>query len=72
MTNEDIIRLAREALVPDASCAPAGELMPWVKRFAELVAAHERDACAQIADSWAKYSQVGGEIANVIKARGNA
>ena len=49
MNREDIIRMAREAGI--------GETRGWfscveeeLERFANLVAAHEREACAKIAD----------------------
>lgn len=31
--NEEILKAAREANVPDLSCSPEGELMPWVEAF---------------------------------------
>lgn len=50
--------------------------MDEIKRFADLVAAHEREACAQIADAYAdnigplEYD-CGGSIAAEIRARSN-
>ena len=59
MTRDDIIRLAREAgfivagdpddlcvIVDDNDCIATNEVM----RFAALVAAHEREACAKVCD----------------------
>ena len=49
MTNDEIIRMAREAgLLADdeAWVSPHQEAM---ERFAALVAAHEREACAKLA-----------------------
>lgn len=47
MNREDIIRMAREADVPIRSA--------WIEialeRFATLVAAHERETCAKIAET---------------------
>ena len=37
MNNEDIISLAREALVPDASCALAGEMTAQELRTVQAV-----------------------------------
>jgi hypothetical protein len=49
MTREDIIRMAREAgawnLIDHDGIAA-------LERFAELVAAHEREECAKVANAW--------------------
>jgi hypothetical protein len=69
MTRKDIIRMAREA-----------ELEEWVivdhwdelERFADLVAAAEREQCAAIAKDWDKdhpNTNYGGCIAAAIRAR---
>ena len=47
MTNEDIIRMAREANVPIRSNWAEQELLA----FAALVAAAEREACAKVCES---------------------
>ena len=66
MTNEDIIRMAREAgfdphdMSDDFTC----NLMD-IERFANLVAAAEREACAQIAFNADTYL----EAAAAIRAR---
>lgn len=50
MNREEIIRLAREAGVFEVSYPhPAGNMVE-VERFAALVAAAEREACAAICD----------------------
>lgn len=61
MTNEDIIRMARESglVMYDYSD-------PSLERFANLVAAEEREACAVIAFNAKTYI----EAANAIRARG--
>lgn len=49
MTKEEIIRLAREAGFEIDCCS-----LEWhdrIERFAALVAAHEREECAKIADN---------------------
>lgn len=40
-----------------------------VRRFAELVAAAEREACAKVCDEWGEAASV--ELAAVIRARGD-
>jgi len=41
----------------------------FLARFADLVVANEREACAQIADRWPDYDVEG--LAVAIRARGN-
>ena len=67
MTKEDIIRMARESNLMSVKFSTALEEM-WVgqlERFANLVAAEEREACAQIAFSANTYL----EAAAAIRAR---
>ena len=45
MTQDEIIRMAREA-----GPLTQGPFDAWCKRFAALVAAHEREACAKVCD----------------------
>ena len=72
MTRDDIIRMAREArLVPKwLVLCPKDEKA--LVRFAALVAAAEREACAQIADAEASIEGIAQRIAAAIRARGNA
>jgi hypothetical protein len=60
MTNEDIIRMAREALKEDSGedyYAYTHQIIHWwgkedeIVKFAELVAAAEREACAKRLDA---------------------
>ena len=76
MTNEDIIRMAREADVPIRSNWAEQELLA----FANLVAAAERNACEMAVEDIARQYQkahhpsaenVADECAAVIRARGN-
>ena len=90
MTQDDIIRMAREAGlapiysgcdVPNVSCA----YEDWdeeLERFAALIAAAEREACAKVCDAVAKKMDDEGEgptgyiawvadCAAAIRARGN-
>ena len=67
---EDIIRMARESNLMSVKFSTALEEM-WVgqlERFANLVAAEEREACAVIAFNAKTYI----EAANAIRARGQA
>ena len=79
MTKEEIIRMAREA---GATNVDAADPQCWVgaiafetdelERFAALVAAAEREACAKVCDMEAmKYREVDAwECAAAIRARG--
>jgi len=64
MTEEDIIRMAREAGVLSGFEGEPDNLV----RFAELVAAAEREACAQVCDKWPDYDVEG--LTAAIRARG--
>ena len=69
MTQDEIIELAREAglhlYVNDMTEKPYAEI---VVAFANLVAAKEREACAQVAFSW--NFQITDKVAGEIRARG--
>ena len=49
MTQYEIIQMANEAGLNSYRIAPAEAVAVW-ERFAALVAAKERDACAQVCD----------------------
>ena len=66
MTQDDIIRMAKEADLWMTS----DERIAAVKRFAELVVAHEREACAKVADEYTH--GVRPDISAAIRARGQA
>ena len=75
MTNEDIIRMAREALKEDDGedyYAYTHQIIHWwgkedeIVKFANLVAAAEREACAVIAFNAKTYIKA----AEAIRARG--
>ena len=68
MTRDDIIRLAREAGDDVEHTLPSD--MDFLERFARLVAAAEREACAEIADEY-EHQLVAGSCARDIRARGN-
>jgi hypothetical protein len=79
MTRDDIIRLALDAHLlnyvdhetPRRYFIRADADVEEVERFAALVAAHEREACAKVCDGWSKRDDdVGGFIGRAIRARG--
>jgi len=51
MDKEDIIRMAREARMPYFYGTWEIANLDGLERFAALVAAHEREECAKLADS---------------------
>jgi len=70
MTRDDIIRMAREAGVITSLFVLDGKDSGYFylfERFANLIAAAEREACAVIAFNAKTYI----EAANAIRARGN-
>lgn len=80
MNQNDIIRMAREASSEDGSVVRndgkttvlyAAKTSRFLERFAALVAAAEREACAQIADAEASIEGIAQRIAAAIRARGN-
>jgi len=70
MNRDDVIRMAREA----GFSVAWPETVPNFERFAALVAAAEREACAKVAeDYWSEgHCDIAvAEIAAEIRARGN-
>ena len=66
MTKDDIIRMAREANLWMTS----DERIAAVERFAALVAAAEREACAKVAESYEPRCEAcPGGVSNAIRAR---
>jgi hypothetical protein len=68
MTKEDIIRMAKNSglfveLVLERD-------LDWLERFANLVAQHEREACAKIGDDHPSWSS--RMYSATIRARGQA
>ena len=87
MTQDEIIRMARQACAPNQTFNSDEE---WVKRFAALVAAHEREACAKACEEeasrakwnwdndisgnqpfWNGAEQLASSCATAIRARNN-
>ena len=76
MTKDEIIKLAREA-----GPLTQGPFDAWCKRFAALVAAHEREACAKVCEGriggavkddqwWRGFRSAMAQCAEAIRARG--
>jgi hypothetical protein len=69
MTKDDIIRMAREAGGLNCDCClpepEPHEMQKFIEHFAALVAAYEREVCAQIAFNAKTYI----EAAAAIRAR---
>lgn len=76
MTQDELIAMAREAdpFGDDGRLVSLAMLTPeTLARFAALVAAAEREACANVCESeWATDAEraFGGELAALIRARG--
>jgi len=76
VTRDDIIRMAREAGGIDFTNNNAWGVTTWLgtgtpeflERFAALVAAAEREACAKVCDGWLHAN--GDDCAASIRARG--
>ena len=73
MTQDEIIETAREAGGSDVgghgwTTWVGTQSTEFLERFANLVAAKEREACAKVADGWPDYDVQG--LAEAIRARG--
>ena len=68
MTKEDIIRMARQA---GCEVYDEDDIAPALVRFAALVAAAERAACADICDQHASIEGIAQRCAAEIRARNN-
>ena len=78
MNKDTIIDMAREARLWKVLDLFSGEFgnanteedcLPDLTRFAALVAAHEREACARICDTWPTSTEYTHEIAAAIRSR---
>lgn len=72
MNREEIIRMAREVGIefdPRWGTCYTGNVQ--LERFAALVAAHEREACAKACEEIKGVKLQGYEFAAAIRARGN-
>ena len=71
MSREDIIAMAREAGFPERRAfSDMSDLYPRLERFAALVAAAEREACAEVAEWEPCLTDTPHRIAAAIRARG--
>ncbi len=68
MTKDDIIRMAQEAGYEDLPTVRLAYQGFDIKRFANLVTAAEREACAKVCEEH-QFSSIG--LAAAIRARGN-
>ena len=73
MTRDEIIELALQCgiWVPMGSGPEREQTLDRLCHFARVVAAAEREACAEIADEY-EYQLVAGSCARDIRARGDA
>jgi hypothetical protein len=72
MTREDIIRMAREAGAHDNGHEVRFVEPRYLARFAALVAAAEREACARVAEKMLRfYTQAVTGVPEAIRARGS-
>lgn len=74
MNREEIIRMAREAGFRDTTTPVVALGVSWeqVQRFAALVAAAEREACAKVVEDYCgAWDDEGYALSNAIRARGN-
>ena len=67
MTQDEIIDMGRQAL---SDAYGSGDMFKFLERFAKLVAQHEREACADIAENWNSNGFPRTGVANEIRARG--
>ena len=67
MNREDIIRLAIEHTIHGLKFDEEGLI-----RFANLIAQHEREACAKVAQDESDWNGDVAHIADLIRARGQA
>ena len=80
MTQDEIIEMARQAGAAVGKPTPDGPNIVVTQcldiyAFAKLVAAKEREACADLCDTfydemWEEYAEAGNELAEIIRARG--
>jgi hypothetical protein len=73
MNRDDIIRMADEAGLNESGAVGLIGLDAFIERFAALVAAVEREACAKVAEAYEpRCDTCPSGVANAIRARGQA
>jgi hypothetical protein len=73
MTREDIIRMAREANLWQSwleRLEESTKTIASLEKFADLVAAHEREECAKVCDDWPNGQDDVYSIGVAIRERG--
>jgi hypothetical protein len=65
MTQDEIIEMANQAGIVNPQM-----VINTLEAFAKLVAQHEREACAEIAENWNSNGMPRTGVANEIRARG--
>jgi len=71
LTQDEIIEMARQVGM-DYLQYISPEAFEKVTAFCKLVAQHEREACAEIAENWSSNGMPRTGVANEIRARGRA
>ena len=71
MTRDEVIALAQEAKMFYQPQAGWIAELHHLERFAALVAAHEREACAKVCDDWPNGRDDVDSIADAIRNRSN-
>jgi len=77
LTQDEIIEMTRQAAnaIPGYTAKvedPSGAVLEFYNRFAKLVAQHEREACADIAENWNSNGKPRTGVANEIRSRGHS
>ena len=72
MTQDEIIELARQAGAHDNGYEVRFVEPKYLERFAKLIAESEREACAKVCDDWESDETFVANIADSIRARGQA
>ena len=73
MTQDEIIEMAKQTQMPFYWRTGEITYLDKLEAFAKLVAQHEREACAKIADEWSVgWPHPSEVIAERIRARGQA
>jgi hypothetical protein len=70
MTQDEIIEMARQSGFDHI--AEADYWHPLFAKFAKLVAQHEREACAQVAQDESDWNGDVAHVADLIRVRGQA
>lgn len=72
MTPDDIIEMAKEAKLPYEYDTGRVVYLTELERFAALVAAAERSACAKVVEDYCgAWDDIGYALATAIRARGD-